>query len=80
MAPETVTLEQALLLDARAAQGTGTGRKAPVKRTGGARKSAAKPSADGAPTKTKGRKKAKSAKPKADKSKLAKPKAATAEP
>ncbi|MCC6890766.1 MAG: type I DNA topoisomerase [Hyphomicrobiales bacterium] len=47
MAPETVTLEQALpLLDARAARGTGTRKKAPVKR---ATKAAGKPARKAAP-------------------------------
>ena len=44
MTPETVTLEQALpLLDARAARGTGTGKKAPAKRQAARRDKAAAP-------------------------------------
>ncbi len=44
MTPETVTLEQALpLLDARAARGTGTGKKPPAKRRSAPRKAAAAP-------------------------------------
>ena len=50
MAPETVTLEQALpLLDARAARGTGTRAKAPAKPRPAARKAAEKPKAAARP-------------------------------
>src|SRR5207244_1759739 len=50
MTPETVTLEQALpLLDARAARGTGAGKKAPAKQRSTARKAPAKPKAAAKP-------------------------------